>query len=210
MQGLLQRRSVILSESEWLTEPWKDGTKSIEQIIYDYGLKVAGLFEKVDMLSKSDLDDAECLSVLRNCKSAQENIERIIIIDLIQLDDLATLLLKIVALGIALGACTSGCEVYMRLISDYEMAHIDGETVSIGTSLCYRQRNLAKAIICSIKTYVAGMDNITCNAKLVFPLQQAMMQLSPGDVAFAECVAIRQKLDIETWQFGMLLRPMNC
>lgn len=242
MQGLLQRQSVVLSHPKWLAQPWQSVHKSTEQKVYDHGLILAGLFEKVDMLSKPGLDDKQCLSVLKKCANIQEGIERIIkgclqsvrvynddpttndgrnvnkLKDAEAHESRAVLLLRIVAMGIELGACTSGCKAYLRLISNSRFVHINEETVSTpscgisqtGIALCRKQRSLAKAIVRSIATYITGRNDLVCNAKLIFPLKQAIEQLEPEDKEHAECVVIMQKLRTPIWQFGVLVRPMDC
>lgn len=77
MQGLLRRQSVTLGQPQWLIDPWQNAHKSSEQSVYDYGLVLAGIFEKVDMLYKSNLDEQQCLNVLSECNDVQEGIQRI-------------------------------------------------------------------------------------------------------------------------------------
>ena len=74
--------------------------------------------------------------------------------------------------------------------------------------MCSKRRSLAKAIVRSTATYIGGRDE-TCNAKLVFALKQAIEQLPTKDEGYAECIAIMQKLQVETWQFGVLVEPMS-
>lgn len=239
MHGLMQRQSVVLSQPKWLANPWQDVHKSTEQKVYDYGLVLTGLFERIDMLS---LDDKKCLSILKACNDIRHGIESIMEQDLQSSceygDDLATdngyhagiprdgetheslavILLRTIAMGIALGACTTACKAYRQLISKSSFVHNCEELDSIypwdikhtGTAMCEKQRSLARAILCSIATFVARMDDVVCNAKLLFSLRQAFEQFAPEDAEYTECVVIMQKLRIDTWRFGALTRGSIC
>jgi hypothetical protein len=239
MQGLLQRRCVPLGRPDWLSEPWKDAHKSAQQKVYDQGLILAGMFERVDKLAEPDVGDERCKRILEDCRMVYEEIESIIEEDFqsdpahneypVPTDEHSpqpsqpehrtsnsSLLTRIVALGIALGACTSGCKAYFKLISQPKLVHPDEASDSTcshgilqtGIALCLKQRSLANSIVRSVAAYVVRKKDLKCNAKLFFSLRQAARQLEPEDVEYAECIAIMRKMQTHTWQFGVLVAPI--
>jgi hypothetical protein len=240
MQGLLQRKSVPLGRPDWLSEPWKDVHKSAQQKVYDQGLILAGIFERVDKLTEPDVRDDRCSRIIEDCHMVYEEIKSIIEEHFHSSparnedpgptdeyspqpcqpehrDCSSSLLTRIVALGIALGGCTSGCKAYFKLISQPKLVHPDEAsnstcshgTLQTGIDLCLKQRKLAKSIVHSVAAYVEGRKGLKCNAKLFFSLRQAARQLEPDDVEYAECIAIMRKLQTHTWQFGVLVAPMS-
>lgn len=50
IESVITRRTSFLGEQAWLTKPWRDATKSLEQQLYDYGFLLASLFKRADEL----------------------------------------------------------------------------------------------------------------------------------------------------------------
>lgn len=118
---------------------------------------------------------------------------------------------------IRLGACTSGWKAYVRFTSSSKPKYSNEEAGSnflhgmshTAIAVCCEQRTLARTIVRSTASYIAGRDDVVCNAKLFFSLKQAIEQLGPKEVEHAECVSIMQQLQTPRWQFGCLVAPVS-
>lgn len=63
--SLVQRTASIFGEQEWQEIPWVGTNKGVEQVIFDYGLRLGRLLERADTLSKKGdryLSDVTALS----------------------------------------------------------------------------------------------------------------------------------------------------
>ena len=239
MQGLLQRRSSSLSHIEWLVEPFLDEPKTVEQQVYDYGLILSGVFERVDALPENNLDTDLCMDIVRDCTEVQSGTERIITESLClahpdggtnssassgseshvkQIGDTPgetpALLLTLTAMGVQLGACASGCTAYFRLIAQAHLQDI-GEESSLATimqmvkPLLHNRQVLAKTIFRLVTHYVRSNADVNSTARTVFPLRQAIKHLSQEDEEYAESATLMQRLTTKNWQFGPLLSPWS-
>ena len=48
LQHLMARKACVFGRSAWLEEPWRGAEKSVEQRVFDYGLRLSGVFEGCD------------------------------------------------------------------------------------------------------------------------------------------------------------------
>src|ERR1700753_704291 len=74
---IMRRTPSIFGEQEWREVPWIGADKGVEQIILDYGLRLGGLLETADTLSKGELCSSDVATLLGELAEISDSIQNL-------------------------------------------------------------------------------------------------------------------------------------
>lgn len=223
--SLVQRTKSAFGEQEWQEIPWIDTDKGVEQVIFDYGLKLGGLLEAADALSKgeSHIGDVTRLSdQLAEVSNRVENLSGRYLSPVISASgsvltrnhhaQQATpaagptgLHLKVIALAIQLMACATGYAVIVKAMGLF--AGASGSSVMDPMNQGFldiharrdwfdnRRTNLALEIHQTSIDYLSNGSGKIEASRVIFPLRLAFEQFEPSSREYLECRALLQKLE---------------
>lgn len=226
MRSLLHRRASVLSEPAWLEEPWQGVEKSLEQQVFDCGLILGAVFERVDRVSRGESSGnvslaqqtlEECLNLetilqgLQTRYFSQLFIEESTCAEQEEVLDAACLatrppssssqlLLGVSILGFRLGALDTAGELSGQVC--LKMRFLD----SIAT-LRAKKRQLAKIVVRCVAQYLSTKIGAMGAARLVFALRLASKQLNEQDEDFTDCQKLLERLGGSAWTLGTLVTP---
>ena len=213
LRQLIRRKGCILSNQKWLSIPWPNGHKSVEQQVVDEGLKLAAVFECCDRAALGVPLDIR--PMIAQCASIYNGIECLTAHFLQQMQtmhpgpkalcepqDLAATLLHITALWIKLGACAS-----VSFISSapsnviYGMPKLPGgeferssRVPKNGEIFAASCRPTARLIICMAQSCFHCNVGAFGAARMVIAVQLAMEQFGTMESEFKECRVVLDKL----------------
>lgn len=218
---IVQRTASTFGDQEWREVPWIDTVKGVEQMIFDYGLRLGGFLEIADTLSKgeSSFSDVETLS--RELAEISNNIQNLReqylspgegssrsvsakIHDSQQATSPAShpsLSPNIVALGIQLVACATGYAV----TSGFSVTNsINPRPFDLQTTMEWfdnKRITLALEICQTSASYINNGKGIMGPNRIIFPLRLAFEQLEKPSNEYLECRALLQKLEGKGMEF---------
>lgn len=208
-QHLASRKTSFLSEREWISAPWQDSSKSVEQMVFDNGLLLADIFERCDKITSTSSGMLHAEALLHDCVTIFEDTETLLrehIRSAIGYDlenspghdgeslgvrNPAALLLSITAEAIKLGACDSAKRILFQA-GPQCLAKGDIRTnveMMVKASFPLAVRILED--ISSCKTLrIGGMGA----GRMAFALRLALSQFQPGSFEYAKCQRLIGKL----------------
>lgn len=226
MRSLLHRRSSFLSEPAWLEGPWQAVEKLLEQQVFDCGLILGAIFERVDCILKEGSSGhvalarqtvEDCLNLEATLQSLQAAYFTQVFTDkpvcggegkALDVTRLATrppsssrqLLLGVSILGFRLGALDTAGD-----ISEQACPYL-GLLESIEV-LMAKKRQLATIIVRCVAQYLTTKVGSIGAARLVFALRLASKHLNAQDEDFTHCQKLLEKLGGSAWTLGALVTP---
>lgn len=228
LQHLLARKASVFSQPAWLNEPWQDVDKSVEQSVFDNGLRLAALFERCDVAAQRHSEVSEAIELFGECTELydrlqilhQEHIAPGVAVAPLPVAassgvaNPAAFMLSITALGIQLGAYGSACDILRRVIEPsitaLEISDTNSESVRIITQrtshLIAKRRALAQLIIRSVELCSNEGLGAMGAARVIFSLQLAKQQFQPAEPEFERCQILLRRLDGRTTRFESMLR----
>jgi hypothetical protein len=218
LQHLMSRRACILSQPEWLTAPWHGCEKSIEQQVFDNGLRLATAFEGCDLLKRGASDSEsvinlfeECVEIYKNTVQILDTITPSVAVDLdscsgedfdiLIVRNPAALLLSITALAIKLGACDTACSLLP--VMGFQQSDLD--SIPAGAEALFEDIvPTAKQIVNSVATCVDQKAGGMGAARLMFALKLARPQLPSNSQELCQCDELMDRLSGLDGQFNAL------
>ena len=231
MQHLMARKACVFGQRAWLEDPWAGVAKSVEQQVFDHGLRLCAIFETCDVALQKGSTNSNLIKLFADSIDLYDGIQRLrkqyiaeaVTVDLdsgpgsggdtLTANNPAGLLLDITAMGIRLGACASACDIFGRM-SDTSVGGLDiGESdfeascrrIVTAVSLFQACSTLAREIVRSITTCIVERVGSMGAARMIFALRLAMQTLQSSDPAFEEAAALMQRLSGQTSRFGALI-----
>lgn len=222
---LATRTSCVFASRKWLQLPWNGGLKSVEQQVFDQGLRLASLWRDCDALSAEESCPSGLNILLSTCVEIFETLVPLIAqihYDTTQTNcesnaSTATSILSITVLSIQLGVADSARK--LLAIANAAIATVSGvhvaisdttsETIVRAQSLDRARKQLARSIFWSVearmKMQVGGLGNST----LLWALQLAQEQFTPADPEAEQCKAMLILLSQCTSPFDVLRLPLG-
>jgi len=231
MYSLIQRKESPISKRDWLTIPWQDGNKSVEQMVFDQGLALGSLFERADAAFRSAPDLVGLLNIFQECVTLENQTENLLkdyITTLRLFSDgempmslhwmlnaalLPTkppeLMLCITVVSIQLGACATGVDVWNDLRPYCDPSTPPEAMNGLALALESKRRPLAKVLTHLTKSYLLVKTGAMGAARIVFALRLARAELTLDDAEFGICQELLARFNGEAWQFGVPIDPRN-
>ena len=231
LQHLISRKSCVFGEPEWLECPWQDVEKSVEQQIFDQGLKLTSVLETCDRAIEEGSPDVDLTQLFHGCveiyddtmQLQEQSVAPAVDADLegygprLDTDSMiarnpAGLMLQITALGVLLGACVSACDVYYRIscVRGIAFREMPGDMTERTTEFLFSRQKIARRIIFSVRTCINERVGAMGAARMIFPLRLTIRQFQPTDPEMEECKALLQRLSGLANQFRGLIRENDC
>jgi len=225
---LVRRQASALSSPAWLSAPWLHCPKSLEQRVFDEGLKLAAVYQQCDDAVFGETMGADLQSIIEGCTSIYYAIcyleaqldEPLLgrhlshreehIADPVDRRNPVRALLLITALGIELGACTSAYAILStQLKPTYndvvqpDGCFIDWNSIEMLLNCC---RPTARRIMSVAKECPAEDAGALGAVKVILCLRLARDQFDITEPEAAECRVMLRALECLAGRFGGLLR----
>lgn len=229
IQNLASRKSSAFCLPIWLSQPWNGVVKDIQQLVIDYGLQLASLYEQCDFVSRNCVRPEDMARILDSCiklhGSAQKLYNEQKSLDSMAkstgqamvnsstptASDIVKSTLSITLLTIQLGASISACQIVNRLSSLPVHAT---ETLSQGTQLTIKNAGnlasgvdvLARQILATVQICPSECTGALDSAMIVYALNLASQCLAPGYQTTINCQRLIEQFRARVPRLGALLR----
>lgn len=195
IQHLISRKACVFSQDAWLERPWQCAEKSVEQRIFDYGLRLTAVFEETDLATLESVESQTLIELFYKAVSIyhsvrdlyQEHIAEATSADRVigpslttsfqrRSSPVAPLLLTVTALGIQLGASISACEAFDQLKNHYPEFRVASEVEQEARILDENRESLAHEIVKFVQIGQNNRMGAVGAARMVFSLRLASAQ----------------------------------
>lgn len=212
LKHLVLRKACILGQPDWLERPWQDMEKSVEQQVFDQGLRLTSVFNRCDLAIEDNSAEVDIVQLFNDSVEIYNTVKKLQVqfvepavgmsleggegsgVD--SLSKPPAIMLNITALGIMLGACVSACGVYYQASSllAFNFTNTPTKVTDCAIQLFLDRQEIARKIIRSVKICMDEPVGAMGAGRMIFSLRLAIQQFDITDPEMEECKASLEQL----------------